>query len=175
MVLPLLLTHPSMRLKAKLMQNAVLSKTVEVHLFFPLWSPITWDLLKYAFLEEIALLQARGHPEMENLHPLIFASSTNHPHGYNHVLFFPFDIACLLLPATASPSTVLCLAREPFMAEHLHCMKVCTSHDQGVILNKLKTWSTASFSSPLTCSTSCLTERGFFAYLQDFNTFFEKI
>ena len=68
-----------MRLKAKLMQNAVLSKTVELlHPFFPLWSPITWDLLKHAFLEEVALVQACGHPEMENLHPLIFASSASH-------------------------------------------------------------------------------------------------
>lgn len=139
MVQPLLHTHPSMRLKAKLMRNAVLSKTVELHPFFPLWSPITWDLLKHAFPEEIALVRACGHPEVENLHPLIFASSANRPHGYNHMLSFPFDIARLLLPTTTSSSTFLCSTREPVTAEYCHCARVCTAHHQGVIPDNLIT------------------------------------
>lgn len=83
--------------------------------------------------------------------PLI---SANHPGGYSHLLFFPCDFVCLL-PPTASYSTLLRLAREPFTAENLHCMRVCSSHDHGVTLDKLKTLSTASFSSPLTHSTIC--------------------
>lgn len=35
-----------------------------LHPFFPLWSPIIWDLLSLAFLEETAVVQACGHPEM---------------------------------------------------------------------------------------------------------------
>lgn len=72
------------------------------------------------FLKGNALLQAHEHLEMENLHPLIFASSATYPHGYNHALFFPLSIACLLLPATAPYSAFLCLARELFVAQYFH-------------------------------------------------------
>lgn len=107
-----------MRLKAKRMQNAVLSKAAELHPFFSRRSPITWDLLKPAFLEATVLVQACGHPETGSLHPLVFASSGPHPRGYNHGLFFPFGIVHWLVPATASSATSLCLAGEPFTAGH---------------------------------------------------------
>lgn len=95
--------------QAKAMRNVVL---LNAHI------TVTRYSLKQAFLKGSALLHAREHLEMENLHPLIFASSATYPHGYNHVLFFPLGISCLLLPATAPCSAFLCLATEPFVAEY---------------------------------------------------------